>query len=80
MTDLRERVYEAVEPYAREVEDYAREGWAWLDAALNALGVETVFDIPGWREFESPADGESGWREVRDRALALSPTETSRDD
>jgi hypothetical protein len=25
---------------------YAAEGWAWLDEALKALGVETVFDIP----------------------------------
>lgn len=30
---------------ARESEAYAKEGWAWLDEALAALGVETVFDI-----------------------------------
>lgn len=27
-------------------EEYAKEGWAWLDDALAALGAETVFDIP----------------------------------
>jgi hypothetical protein len=25
---------------------YAAEGWAWLDDALEALGAKTVFDIP----------------------------------
>jgi hypothetical protein len=27
-------------------EEYASEGWGWLDDALAALGAETVFDIP----------------------------------
>jgi hypothetical protein len=26
--------------------EYAKEGWAWLDDALKALSVKTVFDIP----------------------------------
>jgi hypothetical protein len=33
-----------------EAEAYAKEGWDWLDAALKALGVESVFDIPGWKD------------------------------
>jgi len=28
-----------------ECEAYAKEGWDWLSDALDALGVETVFDI-----------------------------------
>lgn len=27
-------------------EQYAKDGWDWLQEALDALGVETVFDIP----------------------------------
>jgi hypothetical protein len=29
-----------------EAESYAAEGWKWLDDALAALGVKTVFEIP----------------------------------
>jgi hypothetical protein len=32
-------------------EQYATDGWAWLDKALAALGIETVFEIP------EPQDG-----------------------
>jgi hypothetical protein len=31
-------------------EELIRDYEAWLGAALLALGVETVFDIPNWRE------------------------------
>jgi hypothetical protein len=31
-------------------EEYAEEGWAWLGAALHALDVSHVFEIPDWRE------------------------------
>jgi hypothetical protein len=30
-----------------EAEAYAKEGWDWLQHALDALGVKTVFDIKG---------------------------------
>jgi len=33
----------------RELEqerEYAAEAWVWLDDALKALGIESVFDIP----------------------------------
>lgn len=31
-------------------EKYAAEGWAWLDEALEALGIKTVFEIKGRKE------------------------------
>jgi hypothetical protein len=31
-------------------QEYADEGWAWLGAALHALGVSHVFEIPDWQE------------------------------
>lgn len=37
-----ERLWAALE----ESEAHAAEAWSWVDDALKALGVETVFDIP----------------------------------
>jgi hypothetical protein len=31
-------------------EAYAKEGWYWVDEALAALGVKTVFEIPRRKE------------------------------
>jgi hypothetical protein len=31
-------------------QESADEGWAWLGAALHALGVSHVFEIPNWQE------------------------------
>lgn len=36
---------EEAERKAADSEKWGQEGWDWLDAALNALGAKTVFDI-----------------------------------
>lgn len=42
LAEIKERV--------RELEEYAKEGWFWVDKALAASGWKTVFDIPAWEE------------------------------
>jgi hypothetical protein len=54
----------------KATEEYAKEGWAWLDDALDALGAETVFGIEAAKEArerleaalrEIAADTEDQW-------------------
>lgn len=48
----------------QESEAYAKEGWDWLEKALEALGAKTVFDIAGRKDAFAAAEA------ARDAALA----------